>query len=373
MKKDAHYYGILAMARGCGFTKSSAHQIAYASQYVDDAKVNHYILSGPVEGIECLEIINDKPSLFNVATSHDYTKINTYNYSAMINNTVAFHFVPECNGKSFARKLQCGENSPVIKAVLTEAIEFDDPVRFGLVLHPYADTFAHAGFSGLLSKVNDIRDVQIPLFSLPVNFFRFPVNLIKKLNHRLLDRWVDRLLPAYGHAQAWTYPDISHLNWKYKYDYTDDFSQRYKTLPVDNKDRYKRAFQNIKIWMDKFLDKHPSHKDNDIHFEKFDELSEIITMFSYGKRRIGKLQRFMIDNELFEYADYKILEYDKNLWQSDAFLYFYDKHFDKRKVENVKVKDTFVKSNLYNFFIATKWYKKQFHHHCAQNDLHISM
>ena len=39
MKIDAHYYALLAFARAIGFKKECAHRIAYASQFVDDAKI----------------------------------------------------------------------------------------------------------------------------------------------------------------------------------------------------------------------------------------------------------------------------------------------------------------------------------------------
>jgi len=41
----------------------------------------------------------------------------------------------------------------------------------------YTDTFTHAGFSGLLSKVNDICDIQIPLLSLPVQVYGTSIKL----------------------------------------------------------------------------------------------------------------------------------------------------------------------------------------------------
>jgi len=40
LKKDAHFYAVLALSRACGFKKKSANDIAYASQFVDDAKIN---------------------------------------------------------------------------------------------------------------------------------------------------------------------------------------------------------------------------------------------------------------------------------------------------------------------------------------------
>ena len=40
MRKDAHYYAILAFCRACRFDKTTSYEIAYASQFVDDSKTN---------------------------------------------------------------------------------------------------------------------------------------------------------------------------------------------------------------------------------------------------------------------------------------------------------------------------------------------
>ena len=37
MQIDMHFYGIYALARAAGIKPDSAHTIAYASQFVDDA------------------------------------------------------------------------------------------------------------------------------------------------------------------------------------------------------------------------------------------------------------------------------------------------------------------------------------------------
>ena len=100
MKVDAHYYGVLAFARACGFTKAAAWSVAYASQFVDDAKINQLTISGPIHGID-LDYLSP-PSLLNMATCHSYTRMKTFNLAAMINNTCAFHFVPGCLGDGFA-------------------------------------------------------------------------------------------------------------------------------------------------------------------------------------------------------------------------------------------------------------------------------
>lgn len=371
MKIDAHYYGTLAFARACGCTRDCAHKIAYASQFVDDAKVNHFVIEGQADDLEEVQNIDGKPSFFNAATCHSYDKVNTFNFSAMINNTSAFHFVPGCEGQSFVRKLRCGEKSPIIESILAEAVEEGDPVRLGLVLHAYADTFAHQGFSGLLSKVNDIRDTGTDSFTLQIKFIRIFVNILKWFNHRKFDEIVNKIIPAYGHGQAWDYPDIPSLKWHYNYDYSDEFSQSYKRLDIDNPARYRRAFENIKKNLELFLERHPSHRDDNVKFNDFEKLYVAILKKAYGKNRIRRLRNLLVEYKLFAKSDKSVLNYDGGQWLKEAFRNFDKKTFSRRKVEPAVLHDDFIRSDWYAYYRGVKWYKQRFHHYCKQNGINI--
>ena len=106
--------------QGVGIKKETAHKIAYASQFVDDAKItiaddnNSAILSGLKKDFGD----GDSEKIINAATCHDYFIVNTFNYGAMINNTIAFHFVPGCDGKSFVKKMRCKKESPIKRDLL---------------------------------------------------------------------------------------------------------------------------------------------------------------------------------------------------------------------------------------------------------------
>ena len=96
--------------------------------------------------------------------------------------------------------------------ILQEALLEDDLVKLGIVLHAYADTFSHQGFSGLLSKVNDIEQVQILKGSgIVVDKFKYILKWIKDA----VSEQFDLLIPAYGHGQAMVYPDLPYLIWQY--------------------------------------------------------------------------------------------------------------------------------------------------------------
>ena len=370
MKKDAHYYAVLAFGRACGFQKESAHRVAYASQFVDDAKINHIVLKeNPGNNIE-YDTIDSRPSFFNMATCHSYTRIKTFNYNAMINNTCAFHFVPGCEGKLFPKKLRCSEASPVIEGILSEALEEDDLVKLGMVLHPYADSFSHQGFSGLLSKVNDINKLDA-LSRIPWGLFDRIKRCAKWVFKNKFDRRFDALMPAYGHGQAFDYPDIPHLNWLYEYDYSDQFSESYKySGDLDNRERYRRAFTKIKEHLEDYVAKHPQYHDESVSFENFKILFDTLLAKKTDKRREKNWRKVPVKNGLFKKDDPQ-LHYDKNGWLKTAFSNFEKKEFDERKVEGAELSSHFPDTNWYKYYLAVKWYKEKFYKYCSKYKLNI--
>jgi len=54
----------------------------------------------------------------------------------------------------------CKKESKIIKSIVEEAVNSADPIKLGITLHAYADTFSHQGFSGIVSKVNDVEGVR---------------------------------------------------------------------------------------------------------------------------------------------------------------------------------------------------------------------
>jgi len=116
MKIDAHYYGVLGFYRACGFKKDSALLLAYASQFVDDARINHIVIDGEPASIHH-DIIDKELSVFNMATCHSSSRVKTFYYRYMTGNTTTFHFVPGLKGENFPKKLRCAEQSPVITTI----------------------------------------------------------------------------------------------------------------------------------------------------------------------------------------------------------------------------------------------------------------
>jgi len=369
MKIDAHYYAVLAFCRACGFNKKSACTIAYASQFVDDAKINHVVVEGDIPGELQYDTIEGKPSFFNMATCHSYTRIKTFNYSAMINNTAAFHFVPGCNGNHFVKQLRCTEESPVITGILQEALLEEDLVKLGIVLHAYADTFSHQGFSGLLSKVNDIEQVQVLNGSgIVVDKFKF---ILKWLKDAVSEQF-DLLIPAYGHGQAMVYPDLPYLAWQYAYDYTDEFSMVLKSSGIiDNRDRFKRAFLGISKHLTLYLQTHEQYRGKDAHLDSLHVLFDALLLKKMDGGRIRNWQKVLVEQRLLDPEDHDALEYDPHRWLDDAFSNFDWKTFDQRKVVGATLRPDFAQSNWYRYYRAVKWYKERLFHHCEKQGLEI--
>ncbi len=368
MKIDAHYYALLAFCRLTGFKKDTAHKIAFASQFVDDAKLNQVCLS-PNNDSSILNFFKDNyPPLFNMATSHSYFKINTLNYSSMINNTSAFHFVPGCDGINFAKKMRCKEESPIIMDILDKAKRDNDPVKLGMVLHAYADTFVHQGFSGVISKVNDIRDQRALYDSCEGFIEKISIYGLNNLSERKSDS-----MPAYGHGQAYHFPDIPYLIWQYAYDSTGNFSKDYKLVKINNTKRYQLAFRKIKVHLEDYLSMHPEFKDEKTgNHVCFDEAFYILTAKSILKLKIKKWQQFIVRENLLNRTDIDLLQYEEDTWLKEAFTDFDYRCYKERSVNDAVLAEDFIKSNWYRFYDNVKWYKERYFACAQKNGLVIS-
>lgn len=369
MKRDAHYYAILAFCRACGFQKESAHIVAYASQYVDDAKINLMFIKNMTEELEH-DLVVGRPAFFNMATAHSYFRINTFNYESMVNNTSAFHFVPGCDGESFTKKLRCKEESPVILEILNEGLNTDDLIKLGMALHAYADTFSHQGFSGMLSKVNDIKNCEAKS-ELYLSLLDRILYTFKRFGREKYDELFDNVVPAYGHGLALDFPDIPYLVWSYEYDCSHDFICSFKITEIDNKTRYKRAFQNIKKYLENYLGKYTQYADPQMRFENFDKLIESLLFENTDRIRELNWIKTLTEQGLFAEDDLEFVIYQDNKWLKEAFANYDPQLFNRREIEGIELADDFLSSRWYQFYLAVKWYKQRFFESCQQHGLYI--
>jgi hypothetical protein len=388
MQKDAHYYAVLAFSRVSGFNKKAAHTVAYASQFVDDAKINHIIAKGKRIDLENTLNNGDETHFLNMATCHNYFRSRTFNFSAMMNNTCAFHFVPGCVGNNIARKFRCKEKSKVIENILKDALnnkEQNALEKFGMALHAYADTFSHQGFSGIPSKVNDIYK---PYMHEPILSCRRLYDNQLRIFLRKQLRKCEMDFTNYGHGQVFSCPDMAHVVWSYKFDSTDNFtasdtnnSEDLKyTGKINNKERFKKAFKHIEEYLKGFLEFHEEYIDTELYNNSGNSKSAIIlSLYNIlventicQKFKESKWKDKIIDLGLYAEDDRKLfVEYDKDKWLRDAFSDYEENKFDHRSVDGVYLNDNFANSNWYNFYNAVYWYKKKYYEYCRENDFEI--
>lgn len=275
MKKDAHYYAILACSRAAGLNEEISAIIAYASQFVDDARIDH-LIPQKMPDVNRYDWIDGEKCFHGMASCHCYFKVKTFNYNSMINKTAAFHFVPGCKGPTFVRKMRCREDSPLSNQLVKNAIETKNPYKLGITLHAYADTFSHQGFSALMSKVNDVKKVKIHSLYYKVLPFKL-VLIFQSLLRKSFDNHFDKFVPPYGHGQVLSYPDLPFLKWSYFYDYSDRFSDKYKySGKINNPKRYQRAFIKIYNYLKEFAEKCPEYCDNSISLNLRDILHLLV-------------------------------------------------------------------------------------------------
>lgn len=346
-----------------------AVKLAYASRHVDDARVNHIELSGKLPDIKH-DLIQGKPAFYDMATSHSYLLVKSFNYDLMINNTCTFHFVPGCFGNTFAKKMRCKADNTVINKILNEAKLEKDPIKFGVSLHPYADSFSHQGFSGLMSKVNDIQNIR--LFSNYYKLLPFKILIIiHKLLRRDFDKYFDKVVPAYGHGQALSYPDLPYLKWSYDYDDSDEFSEDYQTTGlIYNPDRYFQAFSRMREHIESYLDYHPEYRDKSVNFTDFASLYALVVQREANITRRRNWRKLLVAKGLLAAKD-PALWYDEFDWLKEAFPNISPKKFKQRSINKVELNSGFPQTNWYQFYQAVKWYKERFFKHCALEGLKI--
>jgi len=204
MNAEFHYYAIYFLCLRAGMPARRCANIAFASQYVDNAILAYEIDDG----------------------GFAYRSQVTQNYIFWDEETLRgiylpFHFIPgvvEAAGRErvdgAASRWTVTPDSPLAKELLVAALRTGDDFRIGIALHSYADTWAHQHFSGRIERGN-VVDPSSPL-------------------------------PPAGHLQALRSPDDAAGRW------TDS-----RLLPelreVDNGARFAAAARKIYRYMRTYL------------------------------------------------------------------------------------------------------------------------
>ena len=205
MNIDFHYGVIYLTARLAGLGSADAQVVAHACQYVDDA-TNDGVLR-----------FKDGESFERCASAHEMLD---YRNALDAQNRliwVPFHFLPAAQGESLDDKAICQPDSAVAREMVQRALNrpaADNTLhRLGVTLHVYVDTWAHQGFSGIVSNNNRIVSLEGDGHPHEVWFDKFK-NYWRELGNDLSAVAIDAV-SGLGHGAALHFPDLPWAVWNY--------------------------------------------------------------------------------------------------------------------------------------------------------------
>ena len=179
--------------------------MAHACQYVDDATTNGILEFSGGESYE------------RFASAHlmaDYK--NALNQENRV-VWAPFHFLPGGQGTSLEEKSVCRPDSEIAKAMVRRMIKgrnADNALhRLGITLHVYIDTWAHQGFSGVVSKYNTVKSLIGDDYPHDTWLGEFKA-LMNDAGNNIESQALDAI-SGLGHGAALHFPDMPWAKWKY--------------------------------------------------------------------------------------------------------------------------------------------------------------
>ncbi len=216
MQIDIHFYGTYAIARLAGFEKSDAETIATSAQFVDDATEKNSKKNKQEE------------MLFGICTAHHgkgAVATSTFNPENHRLVWVPFHFYPAGTGETLHEKLLCLKDSKIVNQMFGNHIEMHEKGFYlhllGIAAHAYIDTFAHYGFSGICSELNEIESGSIDLKVTNPEIHKYIEEKSKKFwetfKGEIVGAIAEKASGGLGHGAVATFPDRPFLSWSFQY------------------------------------------------------------------------------------------------------------------------------------------------------------
>jgi hypothetical protein len=299
MQIDILYYGTYAMARAAGLSAEAARIIANASQFVND------YTTGTNVQFEDGASLSIEPTAFKAM---DYRNA-TPGYAYM--TWVPFNFLPGNIGESIEERLVCQKDSELAREMVNHHINETHRTCYlhlvGIAAHVYASTFAHYGFSGIVSRLNAIDGDSIA--------FADPES--ESQNRQYINSFFDSIkskfgatvAPPLGHGGALSYPDRPYLNWSFKYRTSGE------TVKRSNPQSYLEACERLHSIFRQIGQIQPKLAMGDpIEFPKIQQVVEDI--LSVQEKIEGRINAWQNSAEIL-FGDHTegIPPYDANEWQ----------------------------------------------------------
>jgi hypothetical protein len=213
---DFHYAVIYAVARLGGLGPNEAQTVAHACQYVDDATTDGLLRFA---GGETFERIASAHEMLDYKNAADEQNRRVW---------VPFHFLPGAEGTSLEEQAICRPNSEVAKAMVRHVLAAQDAPnalhRLGVTLHVYVDTWAHQGFSGIVSDYNRISHLEGDDHNYETWLGRLK-DMLVAVGQDAASLSIDAV-SGLGHGAALHFPDMPWAQWKYRNKVSDQFVER---------------------------------------------------------------------------------------------------------------------------------------------------
>ena len=205
MNIDFHYGVVYIVARWGGLSPQDAQTVAHACQYVDDATTD-----GPLR-------FEGQQSFDRFASAHAMLDYRNLLQARDERVWAPFHFLPSGAGETLDEQLVCRPNSAPARELVRHVLHShaaapadNDLHRLGVCLHTYVDTWAHQGFSGVLSERNHVQH-------LVGEWHQTAAHWLSEL-HGLMDEAEAKavgVISKVGHGSALHYPDLPWAEWSY--------------------------------------------------------------------------------------------------------------------------------------------------------------
>ena len=213
MQIDFHHTITYIAARSAGFGHRNAETIAYAAQYVDDA-----VNTGTLQ-------FHNGAMYTHISSAHKMLDYRNFEMLANHHVWIPFHFLPGNGGKKagenpegrFIDKIICRPDSHIVRDMIRDCIAAKEKPygihRLGITMHVLADSWAHQGFAGVSSHVNDVRSLDED-DALNEQFLMRMEQFFGSTFDRAASTFVGDVMPL-GHGAALSYPDLPFLKWTY--------------------------------------------------------------------------------------------------------------------------------------------------------------
>ena len=267
MDINFHYFAVKTLAHFAGFLDVEAQRIAEFSQYIDDYNWYFYINCKNIPDYARYDeydlVINSPLSNFNPAQT-GFSNWFDYAILAMERNqkfiVSPFHFVPYDKYSTVkSNRTVPGvprDGSMIDKMIWRVIHEYTDRsemrlnrqvdlMRLGMLLHTFADTYAHQLFSGYNSSVNDVKVTRVIN-----NITGQDITTAAQAEiDTLINSDANNVIPPVGHCYAGSTPDLTHISFTMLY--KDDVGSGYLTHTRSNTDTFVEACRHIYNYLGK--------------------------------------------------------------------------------------------------------------------------